>query len=103
VFTNLLFELLSLLGSFGVKSVLVLVVASELLSLRSNDALEDFSGGVEVSFKLGFKDGLLVVRLGEVLVKDCDVVVASSLEFLVVSIVLLLFSDELVFKSSQCF
>jgi len=101
VFTNLLFELLLLLSSFGIEVVEVLVVAGELLALGVDDSLKDLSGWVEVSFELGLKDDLLVVGLSKVLVKSGDIVVAGSLEFLVVSIVLLLLSNQLVFKSTE--
>ena len=101
VLTYLLVEFLLLFSSFGIKVVLVLLVACKLSSLGSNDSLKDFSGGVEVSFELGLKDDLLVVGLSKVLVKSGDIVVAGSLEFLVVSIVLLLLSNQLVFKSTE--
>jgi len=100
VLTYLLVEFLLLFSSFGIKVVLVLLVACKLSSLGSNDSLKDFSGGVEVTLKFCLKNGLLVIRLSEVLVETRDVVVAGSLELLVVGVVLLLFGDELIFKIS---
>ena len=91
VLEDLLLELFGFLGSRLVEGGDVGVVLGDLSLFLFFDASEDFSPGVELSLELGFELDSLCVALSDVLVVGSDIVIASLLESLVLSVILLLF------------
>lgn len=101
MFVNLNFEFLSFLFTLFIKVANFGLQINEFLLLLVLDTSKNFLLWIKLRFKLSFKLDSVGIGFSDVLVKSCNIIIASVLVISVLNIILLLFCNIAFFKITE--